>query len=178
MFAWLKKCFSCCGGACEVKRPAGCCGGQCCDHENQQPVASNQPPAGADFAVSEGDKAKLKTLDPLVVVGKVLEVRAHSNPEMTKVRVSQCDLGKGEVVQILCGGTNLQAGQIVAVAKVGCVLPGDFEIGERDIRGEMSYGMICASRELGLERVEEGKVIWPLPIGFEPFLGQSINQLV
>ena len=170
MLNWIKGLF----GKKEGK-PAGCCGGGCCGHENRNQESGT---SGPDFRVSQTDLEKLAKVDSLVVVGKVIELRAHSNPDMTRVRVSRCDLGNGEIVQILCGGTNLENGQTVVVAKGGAVLPGDFQIGERDIRGEVSSGMICASKELGLEREEGDKVIWPLPSGFDRFIGQSINQLV
>ncbi|HEY6635260.1 MAG TPA: phenylalanine--tRNA ligase subunit beta, partial [Acidimicrobiia bacterium] len=82
-----------------------------------------------------------------VYVGQVLEIAAH--PDADKVRVCQVDSGTG-VTQIICGAWNFDAGAIVPVARPGAVLPGDFEIGQRTIRGVESNGMICSERELGL----------------------------
>jgi phenylalanyl-tRNA synthetase beta chain len=82
-----------------------------------------------------------------VYVGKVLEVSAH--PDADKIRVCQVDSGTGPS-QIICGAWNFEAGATVAVARPGAVLPGDFEIGQRTIRGVSSNGMICSEAELGL----------------------------
>ena len=62
---------------------------------------------------------------------------------------------KDEELQIVCGAHNVREGLKVIVAKVGAVLPGDFEIKKSKIRGEESCGMICALFELGLEEKTE-----------------------
>ena len=80
-----------------------------------------------------------------VVVGKVLEVGAHPNAD--KVRVTRVDVGDEEL-DIVCGAWNFEAGALVAVAKPGAVLQGDFEITQRKIRGVISNGMICSEAEL------------------------------
>ncbi len=130
------------------------------------------------LSLSEKDTQVLHTIDRLVMVGKVLEVAPHPDPKMTKVRVSQVDLGNGKTEQILCGGINLKAGQIVPVATVGAKLGEDFTIGVRDIRGVESRGMICARSELGLNPSGEQKgEIWVLPENFETVLGTSLNKL-
>lgn len=82
-----------------------------------------------------------------VFVGHVLEVASHPNAD--RVRVCQVDVGEGPT-QIICGAWNFEAGAFVPVAVPGAVLPGDFRIGERTIRGVTSHGMICSERELGL----------------------------
>ncbi|HUG32316.1 MAG TPA: phenylalanine--tRNA ligase subunit beta [Acidimicrobiia bacterium] len=82
-----------------------------------------------------------------VYVGEVLDVAPH--PDADKVRVCQVDSGTGPT-QIICGAWNFEAGATVAVARPGAVLPGDFEIGQRTIRGVESNGMICSERELGI----------------------------
>lgn len=82
-----------------------------------------------------------------VYVGEVLEVAPH--PDADKIRVCQVDSGQG-ATQIICGAWNFESGATVAVARPGAVLPGDFEIGQRSIRGVQSNGMICSERELGL----------------------------
>ena len=128
--------------------------------------------------LSSGDCAVIKSVDPEVVVGQILSVRAHKDPAITKVRVTMCDIGCWGIVQILCGGTNISEGQIVPVARVGTVLPGDFKISVRDIRGEESHGMICARSELGLSA--EGEVkgeIWDLPDALISKLGVPLFQI-
>lgn len=82
-----------------------------------------------------------------VYVGEVLDITAH--PDADKVRVCQVDSGTGPT-QIICGAWNFDVGATVAVARPGAVLPGDFEIGQRTIRGVESNGMICSEKELGI----------------------------
>ncbi|WP_017726649.1 phenylalanine--tRNA ligase subunit beta [Halalkalibacterium ligniniphilum] len=84
-----------------------------------------------------------------VVVGHVLECSQHPNAD--KLNVCQVDIGEEEPVQIVCGAANVAAGQKVAVAKVGAVLPGNFKIKKAKLRGEVSQGMICSLQELGIE---------------------------
>ena len=82
-----------------------------------------------------------------VVVAKVLEVGKHPNAD--KVRIARLDAGAGPV-EVVCGAWNFEAGATVAYATVGAVLPGGFEVGEKEIRGVMSPGMICSEVEMGL----------------------------
>jgi phenylalanyl-tRNA synthetase beta chain len=84
-----------------------------------------------------------------VVIGYVLECEDHPNSD----HLHKClvDLGEKTPVQIICGAPNVAAGQKVAVAKVGAVLPGNFKIKKAKLRGEESNGMICSLQELGIE---------------------------
>ncbi|KHF41018.1 phenylalanine--tRNA ligase subunit beta [Halalkalibacter okhensis] len=84
-----------------------------------------------------------------VVVGYVKECEQHPNAD--KLNVCQVDIGEEELVQIVCGAKNVGAGQHVAVAKVGAVLPGNFKIKKAKLRGEVSQGMICSLQELGID---------------------------
>lgn len=125
------------------------------------------------------DREKLRNIDPGVVIGQIVSITAHPDPNMTKVRVTRCDIGNGQTETILCGGVNIEEGAYVPVAKVGTVLPGDFAIGERDIRGVVSRGMICARKELGIDAsTEPEKGIWLLPEGAKPYLGVSLRTLL
>jgi len=131
-----------------------------------------------DLGLSDADRAVLQTIDERIVVGKITAIGAHSDPKVTKVQVTQCDLGNGRIEQILCGGSNIAVDMVVPVATVGTDLGGGFVIGERAIRGEMSHGMICAQAELGLSaEAEEKGQIWPLPSALECKLGMPVNQL-
>ncbi len=82
-----------------------------------------------------------------VVVGKVMTAGPHPNAD----RLSLCtvDGGDGEV-QVVCGAPNVKSGAWYPFAPVGAVLPGDFRIKKAKIRGEVSEGMLCSARELGL----------------------------
>ena len=91
-----------------------------------------------------------------VYVGRVTSISAH--PDADKIRVCQVDTGSGPQ-QVICGAWNFDEGAIVPVALPGAVLPGDFEIGQRTIRGVESNGMICSERELGLGDNHEGILV-------------------
>ena len=82
-----------------------------------------------------------------VVVAKVLEVNLIEGAD--KIRRIVVDHGDGPV-QVVCGAWNFEAGATVAFAPVGAVLPGDFAIGKRKMKGVESNGMICSERELEL----------------------------
>lgn len=87
-----------------------------------------------------------------VVVGKIKELSAH--PQADRLQVCQVDLGES-TEQIVCGGSNLSKGMLVAVAKVGSRVKwhgqGDLVTLETvKIRGIESNGMIAASSEIGL----------------------------
>jgi len=103
-----------------------------------------------------------------VYIGKVLRIESHPNAD--SVRVTYVDLGDGQEHQIICGAWNFEAGAVVPVAIPGSVLPGDFHIGTRSIRGVESHGMICSERELGLGDVHEGIMVLDpdAPVG-QPF---------
>ena len=87
-----------------------------------------------------------------MVVGVVQQVQQHPNAD--KLKVCKTDIG-GEVKDIVCGGINLRDGMKVAVALPGahCRWHGEgepVEIKASKLRGVESYGMICASSEIGL----------------------------
>ena len=88
-----------------------------------------------------------------IVVGKILEVKAHPNAD--KLRLCLTDIGEDEPVQIVCGGSNLYEGEMVVVSKPGALVVwhGEGEpvrIEKTKMRGESSYGMICAAEEVYL----------------------------
>jgi phenylalanyl-tRNA synthetase beta chain len=85
------------------------------------------------------------------VVGRVLEVQAH--PDADRLKVCKVDLGAGESEEpatIVCGAPNVAAGQTVAVARPGAVMPDGTKIKQAKLRGVVSEGMICAETELDL----------------------------
>ena len=98
-----------------------------------------------------------------VIVGHVLSTEKHPNAD--KLKVTQIDFGDGNPVQIVCGAPNVAAGQNVAVAVVGAVLPtadGEtFKIKKAKIRGEESNGMICSEVELGIGEDHSGILVLP-----------------
>ena len=87
-----------------------------------------------------------------MVVGIIEKIEAHPNAD--KLRVCKVDIG-GEVKDIVCGGINLKEGMRVAVSCPGAVVRwhGEGEpvvIKNAKLRGVESFGMICASDEIGL----------------------------
>src|SRR5690625_4755089 len=83
-----------------------------------------------------------------VVVGYVKSCEQHPNAD--KLTVCLVDVGD-EQLQIICGAPNVRAGQKVAVAKPGAVLPGDVKIKQVNLSGVESSGMICSLQELGID---------------------------
>ncbi|KIH77398.1 phenylalanyl-tRNA synthetase beta subunit [Geoalkalibacter ferrihydriticus] len=93
-----------------------------------------------------------------VIVARLQEVAAH--PDADRLTVCRVDTG-ADVVQVVCGAKNHKTGDLVALAQVGTVLPGDFKIKKSKIRGQESYGMLCSEKELGLAEDAEGILILP-----------------
>ena len=100
--------------------------------------------------------AKKSTEFENVVVGKILEINKHPNAD--RLQVTKTDIG-GEILQIVCGASNIAVGQKIPVALVGAKLPGGLEIKEVEIRGIKSCGMLCAEDELGLGKNHDGIMI-------------------
>ncbi len=96
-----------------------------------------------------------------VVVGEVLTCEKHPNAD--KLSLTTVNIGEEEPLQIVCGATNIRQGQKVAVATVGTILydanEEPFKIKKGKIRGELSFGMICAEDELGLGKGHDGIMI-------------------
>jgi phenylalanyl-tRNA synthetase beta chain len=101
---------------------------------------------------------------PGVIVGKILEIKKHPNAD--KLQLVKVDTGK--VLDIVCGAWNIKVGDNVPVATVGTKLPASpaggpngMIIKETEIRGEKSFGMLCAEDELGLGKNHDGILILP-----------------
>ncbi|MFZ0248782.1 MAG: hypothetical protein WAL61_02455, partial [Acidimicrobiales bacterium] len=92
-----------------------------------------------------------------VVVGRVLEIRPIKGAD--KIRLTVVDGGGAEPLEIVCGATNFEVGDRVPLAPVGAILPGDFEISQRTLRGVTSNGMLCSGKELGLSDDGAGLLI-------------------
>jgi phenylalanyl-tRNA synthetase beta chain len=82
------------------------------------------------------------------VVGRVLEAEPH--PDADRLRVCRVDVGNGDVAQIVCGAPNVAAGQTVAVARPGALMPDGSTLGKARLRGVESDGMILAEDELAI----------------------------
>ncbi len=80
------------------------------------------------------------------VVGRVLEAEPH--PDADRLKVCRVDLGGDAPLTIVCGAPNVAAGQTVAVARPGAVMPDGTKLGKAKLRGVVSEGMILAENEL------------------------------
>ncbi len=111
-----------------------------------------------------------------VVVGKVLAMKRHENSD--HMWVCQVDVGVGEPTQIVTGAQNVKEGDLVPVAKHKSTLPGGVKIEKGKLRGEVSNGMLCSFKELGLDQrdfpaaYEDG--IWIL--SDDPELNVEVGQ--
>ncbi|MBZ4044378.1 phenylalanine--tRNA ligase subunit beta [Flavobacterium hibisci] len=96
-----------------------------------------------------------------VVVGHVLTCEKH--PDADRLKVTSLDIGLENPIQVVCGASNVAAGQKVPVATIGTVLydkeGGEFTIKKGKIRGQESHGMICAEDELGLGTGHDGIMV-------------------
>lgn len=97
---------------------------------------------------------------PKFVVGYVETKDKHPNAD----KLSICSVNVGdEILQIVCGAPNVEAGQKVVVAKIGAVMPSGMLIKEGNLRGVESYGMLCSARELAIPNAPSEKGILVLP---------------
>lgn len=97
-----------------------------------------------------------------LVIGEVLTCVDHPNSD--HLHITTVDLGDAEPVQIVCGAANVAAGQKVVVATVGATLYSgeeSFSIKKSKIRGEESFGMICAEDEIGIGTSHDGIIVLP-----------------
>ena len=96
-----------------------------------------------------------------IVVGHVLT--SIPLPDADRLKITTVDLGDGVPVQIVCGASNVAAGQKVPVATIGTILSDkdgeSFTIKKGKIRGQESHGMICAEDEIGLGTSHEGIMV-------------------
>ncbi len=99
-----------------------------------------------------------------IVIGKVVEAGRH--PDSDHLWVTKVDSGAGELHHVVCGAPNVTVGTLYPFAPVGATLPGGLKIEKRKIRGELSEGMLCSARELGLGTDHEG--ILALDVVAEP----------
>lgn len=112
-----------------------------------------------------------------VVVALVEAREKHPNAD----KLSLCKVNNGtDILDVVCGAQNFKAGDKVALAQVGAVLPGEFKIKRSKIRGEESCGMLCSEKELGLSSESSGIMILPqdLPLGVPLFEALGLKDTI
>lgn len=130
--------------------------------------------AGQKVETYERMDAEIKN----VVVGRVVSIVRHTNSD--HMWVCQVDVGREEPVQIVTGAQNVREGDLVPAALHNSYLPGGIHITKGKLRGEVSNGMLCSIKELGLTlndvpyAVEDG--IWILQEDCKP--GDDINAVI
>ena len=144
------------------------------------------PPVSTEELVQQLTMAGLEVdaLQPVaaefsgVVVGEVISTAQHPNAD--KLKVCQVNVGQAEALQIVCGASNVRPGLKIPAALIGAVLPGDFKIKESKLRGELSYGMLCSEKELGLATSSDGLMELPAdaPVGVDIREYLTLNDYV
>src|SRR3984957_1452904 len=115
---------------------------------------------------------EVETIEPVghdisgVVIAEVLDVEELTGFNKP-IRYCQVSTGDGQERHVICGATNFAAGDKVALALPGAVLPGGFEIGARKTYGKISEGMICSASELAIGDDHSGIIVLPAdaPLG-------------
>jgi phenylalanyl-tRNA synthetase beta chain len=102
-----------------------------------------------------------------VTVAQITRIDPH--PQSDHLVVCHVTTG-GETVPVVCGATNMRAGDKVALAAAGTTLPGGQKVERVEIRGQVSCGMLCSEVELGISADHSGLLI--LPAGAQ--LGQLL----
>ena len=99
-----------------------------------------------------------------VVVARVCALAPH--PDADRLRVCQVDAGTKDLLQIVCGATNVCVDARVPCALPGAELPGG-AIRATKLRGVASAGMLCSAAELGVADGIDGLLILPedAPVG-------------
>ena len=93
-----------------------------------------------------------------VVVGYVENVDSHPNAD--KLNVCRINVGQGDLLQIVCGASNIRESIYVPIALPGSFLPiKNLNIKKSSLRGVESNGMVCSLEELGLEDESKGIAI-------------------
>jgi len=105
-----------------------------------------------------------------VIVARIDSTEPH--PDADKLQVCQVNIGKNETRQIVCGANNARPGLVTALATEGAVLPGGLKIKAAKLRGVESFGMLCATSELGLDEESAGIV----ELDDDLTIGQSLTD--
>ena len=91
------------------------------------------------------------------VVGRVLSAERH--PDADRLKVCAVELGEEQPATIVCGAPNVAAGQTVAVARPGAVMPDGTRLKQAKLRGVVSEGMILSEAELEISSGGEGIMV-------------------
>lgn len=120
----------------------------------------------SDILTSTGlEVEKIEQVDQIkgglkgVVVGEIVSLSKHPNAD--RLSCTKVNIGTDELLNIVCGASNIAVGQKIPVATIGCTIyPESIEKGVKikkgKIRGELSEGMLCAEDEIGIGKSHDG----------------------
>src|SRR5215470_6108963 len=110
--------------------------------------------------------------DTPVTIAQITQIVPH--PQSDHLVICHVTTG-GEAFPVVCGATNMKAGDRVALAPEGVTLPDGRQVERTEIRGQMSYGILCSEQELGISEDHSGLFILspeaPLGSPLYAFLG-------
>ena len=116
----------------------------------------NRQLGGVEEIIDLGAKYK----DAKIV--KVVECVKHPNAD--KLSLCQVNVGGADLVQIVCGANNVKADMWAVWLPPESIVPStygsddEFRLGARELRGEMSHGMLASAKELGIGDDHDGIV--------------------
>ena len=88
-------------------------------------------------------------------VAKILRTEKHPNAD--RLKVCDVNIGENKIVKVVCGAKNAKEGLLTVYAPPGVVIPKNgMKLSVTEIRGVMSYGMLCSESELNLSEESEG----------------------
>ena len=89
------------------------------------------------------------------VIAKIVNAEQHPNAD--RLSICDVDIGKEEIVKVVCGASNAKKNLITVYAPPGAVIPkNQMKLSVSKIRGVTSYGMLCSESELKLSDESEG----------------------
>lgn len=99
---------------------------------------------------------RAKELAPFTIC-EVIEAGKHPNAD----RLTLCKVNTGkEIIQVVCGGTNVRQGMKSVLAQPGAIIPeSGMKLKAGNVRGEDSNGMLCSLNELKLGTATDGSVM-------------------
>ncbi len=132
-------------------------------------VADDLVRLGHEVESVEQPRAAVKGVKVGLIESKV------SHPDADKLSLLKVNIGEDEALEIVCGASNMDAGDKVPIATIGTSLPNGLTIRKGKIRGAVSCGMCCSGAELGLAADADGLLILPTdaPVGTE--VGEFLN---
>jgi len=102
----------------------------------------------------EGIKSPDNDLDNFIIC-KVIKSQKHPNAD--KLKICDVDIGKGNLVKVVCGAPNARDGLFTVYAPPGAVIPKNkMKLKVAKIRGIESFGMLCSGSELDQSSDKDG----------------------